>query len=413
MDKIPINDKYYDLREFDHPGGKGILELCKDEPDCSALFESYHTFADMNKIKLLMKKYEVGPTDESSMFSFKEKGFYKTIQTRVINHFKGISTKWSYYYLWTVTSSVLLFSLSQYTLFTSDIIVVKSIASLFSGYSMIFIGYNVLHDGSHYAISTYPICNNILSMVIQSFLFWNHSLWSYHHVIKHHQYTGMIGYDPDLYNQVPFFRKSNRLRTYKYQLSSTNMVIKFCIFNLLFPGTAIGQSISYLSWIHKKRLWKMTLPDMIGTKLDYLQYLLSFIYISLYLYNVGIVYLYLYIVGLNTLYTIGSAPDHDMYDTHKQIDTQNLELDWGEIQVRHSGNFMSSYCLFTRYMGGINYQIEHHLFPTLSNHKLKEISPLVKQCCKEFNIPYVCVEDPIDVFNQVINTYKEVHYKHE
>ena len=57
MDRIPIHGKYYDLRRFNHPGGKEILELCKDEPDCSALFESYHIFTDMNRIKLIMKKY--------------------------------------------------------------------------------------------------------------------------------------------------------------------------------------------------------------------------------------------------------------------------------------------------------------------------------------------------------------------
>ena len=130
-----------------------------------------------------------------------------------------------------------------------------------------------------------------------------------------------------------------------------------------------------------------------------------------YIYNAGFLYLYCYILGLNTLYWIGSAPDHDMYDTHKQIETHDQLIDWGEMQVRHSGNFMESYPLFTKYMGGINYQIEHHLFPSLSNHKLKEISPIVKQTCKEFNIPYHTVDSPKDVFNQVIQTYKEVHSK--
>ena len=51
MNKIRIHDKYYDLRDFNHPGGKGILESCKNEPDCSGLFESYHALSDMKKIK--------------------------------------------------------------------------------------------------------------------------------------------------------------------------------------------------------------------------------------------------------------------------------------------------------------------------------------------------------------------------
>ena len=87
MKQILIHGKYYDLTNFNHPGGKEILELCKNEPDCSALFESYHAFSDMNKIKTIMKKYEVGSTNKPSLFSFKENGFYNTLKDRVNTYF--------------------------------------------------------------------------------------------------------------------------------------------------------------------------------------------------------------------------------------------------------------------------------------------------------------------------------------
>ena len=69
---------------------------------------------------------------------------------------------------------------------------------------------------------------------------------------------------------------------------------------------------------------------------------------------------------------------------------------------------MSSYKIYTRLMGGINYQIEHHLFPTLCNHKLAEISPIVKKTCKEFNIPHNNIEHPKDILNNLTKTYLEV-----
>jgi len=409
MDKISIHGRYYDLREFKHPGGQEILELCKGEPDCSALFESYHVFSDMNKIKRYMKKYEVGLTEEPSLFSFKEDGFYNTIKQRVNGHLQNKSTKWSFDYLWTCISSVGLFGLSQYLTFTSNLPILQGVSSFMSGCSMVFLGYNVLHDGSHYAISNYPKLNNYLSSIIQSTTFLNHTLWGYHHVIRHHQYTGMLEYDHDLYNHNPFFRKVSSKRKYKYEFSHKFIVYKYVIFELFIPGILLGQSLSYLLWIKRKLLLRMKIPDIFGSKKDYLQYTISLLYIAFYIGYAGLPYLYCYIVGLNTLYWIGSAPDHDMYDTHKQIENQKESMDWGELQVRHSGNFMESYSLFTRYMGGINYQIEHHLFPSLSNHKLKEIAPIVKKCCQEFNIPYTSVDSPMEVFNQVIETYKEVH----
>lgn len=47
---IHIRGKVYNLTEFNHPGGKNILKLCKNEQDCTALFESYHAFSDIEKI---------------------------------------------------------------------------------------------------------------------------------------------------------------------------------------------------------------------------------------------------------------------------------------------------------------------------------------------------------------------------
>ncbi|CAM9974953.1 unnamed protein product [Hapterophycus canaliculatus] len=39
-------------------------------------------------------------------------------------------------------------------------------------------------------------------------------------------------------------------------------------------------------------------------------------------------------------------------------------------------------------MGGINFQIEHHLFPSMSHMLYAEIAPIVRNACKEFDIPY-------------------------
>jgi linoleoyl-CoA desaturase len=79
------------------------------------------------------------------------------------------------------------------------------------------------------------------------------------------------------------------------------------------------------------------------------------------------------------------------------------------MQVRHSGNFLHSWPIFTRFMGGINYQIEHHLFPSLSNEHLPRISPIVKQTCFEFGLPYVMVDSAGGVLEGLLETYLHVH----
>lgn len=57
-------------------------------------------------------------------------------------------------------------------------------------------------------------------------------------------------------------------------------------------------------------------------------------------------------------------------------------------QVRHSGNFSNGNPLVTQLMGGINFQIEHHLFPSMSHMLYAEIAPIVQAACAEFDIPY-------------------------
>ena len=421
-----IHGKLYNLDNFDHPGGMEILNLCKNEPDCTAFFESYHAFCNMDKIKRIMKKYEVQNVKSGkTMFNFNKNGFYTVCKHRVRNYIQ-CDSKANCSWLTTVFFSTFLFIFCQYQLLFASFVdslinllfgslvssLFKILCSLLSGISLVFLGFNVLHDGSHYAISKYPFINNCCSKLIQPLLLWNHTLWTYHHCIRHHQYTGNILYDPDLINTSPFFRKSNKIKSKPYQFTKNHIDIKLLLFNIFIPGTLLGQSLLYhFFWVRKGFLWKMTLPSTFGKLDDILQYLLSLLFIFIEIYYGGLFYFYLHIIGTNIAYFIGSAPDHDMYSTHKEIDNnQDIRLDWGENQVRHSGNFLNNNVIFSKLMGGINYQIEHHLFPTLCNHKLMEIAPIVKQCCKEFNIPYVCINNPLKIVEEVCDTYRDVHH---
>jgi len=68
---------------------------------------------------------------------------------------------------------------------------------------------------------------------------------------------------------------------------------------------------------------------------------------------------------------------------------QDLKLNFVELQLRTTRNGAPSIIL-DWLAGGLNYQIEHHLFPTLPRHNLTKASVFVKDFCKEHNIPYQC-----------------------
>jgi len=57
--------------------------------------------------------------------------------------------------------------------------------------------------------------------------------------------------------------------------------------------------------------------------------------------------------------------------------------------------------------GGLNYQIEHHLFPTVPRHNLSKIKPLVEEFCKQNKLPYIS-EDFVTCFLKIENTLARV-----
>jgi linoleoyl-CoA desaturase len=67
----------------------------------------------------------------------------------------------------------------------------------------------------------------------------------------------------------------------------------------------------------------------------------------------------------------------------------NMEDDWAVHQLKTTANFAKNNKLVTWFVGGLNHQIEHHLFPTICHVHYKDISRIVKATASEFNVPYM------------------------
>jgi linoleoyl-CoA desaturase len=69
-------------------------------------------------------------------------------------------------------------------------------------------------------------------------------------------------------------------------------------------------------------------------------------------------------------------------------ETKHIETAWAEHQVRTTANFAMGNKVISWFVGGLNYQIEHHLFPRVSHVHYPAISKIVMKKCSEFNLPY-------------------------
>jgi linoleoyl-CoA desaturase len=67
----------------------------------------------------------------------------------------------------------------------------------------------------------------------------------------------------------------------------------------------------------------------------------------------------------------------------------NIEEAWAIHQMRTTANFARKSTLANILCGGLNFQIEHHLFPRVCHIHYRPISDIVKQTAEEFNLPYI------------------------
>ncbi len=71
------------------------------------------------------------------------------------------------------------------------------------------------------------------------------------------------------------------------------------------------------------------------------------------------------------------------------IDTNKIENEWAIHQIETTANFATKNKLISWLVGGLNFQIEHHLFPKISHIHYPEISKIIKKTCAEFNVKYI------------------------
>lgn len=401
-----IHGKLYNLHPFmnKHPGGAQILKSCLDDFDVTYAFESYHALCDMNKIKKIMKKYEIKQTNLPNM-KFEQNDFYKTLQRRVKKVLKN-NYKSDYRLFIRIFIQSLLFLINFIIAFYCNLISIKYriIAAIIAANFFIQIGFCAMHDASHMAISKNKYINELISNIWNSIALWDSQLWNQHHVIRHHAYTGDHNKDPDTIHFKPLIRKSDLISNKGYLNIPKNYSILLSFISVfILPGMFVGQSILYhCVWLKRKYLWKITLQKMYNISIW--QSIIKLFMLYTYFQCNNVLIFIAYAITLNISYAICILPDHDTMETHKNYLKDTNGKDWGEIQVRNSGNFCNDNNWICTLFGGINYQIEHHLFPTVCHIHFPKIKPIVKKTCDEFKVPYVHHDS---LFNAVYSVFKQ------
>lgn len=262
----------------------------------------------------------------------------------------------------------------------------------FMGVAMAGIGFSVAHDALHGAYSNSPFVNALLGSSFD-LLGANGYMWKVTHNVIHHTYTNINGVDEDL-EVSPLLRLSVRAphrRVHRYQhlyalgayaLSTLNWVFwkDFDYFTRHRLGPYEGRRHAAREWIFLALgkgfciTWQIVLPlTLLG--LAWWQVAIGFLTMHFVASIIlGVVFQLAHVVeGVAQL-----VPD----------EAGQMEHSWMVHEMLTTANFSTGSRLLTWYVGGLNHQVEHHLFPKTCSVHYPALSGIVREVAAKHGIPY-------------------------
>ncbi len=254
------------------------------------------------------------------------------------------------------------------------------------------IGFNVMHDGAHGTFSKKSWVNEMAGKTI-NVLGANVFMWKTKHNVVHHSFTNVDQVDDDM-NARPLLRLCPTQKRYK--------IHKFQ--HLYFLGV---YSVLYLYWVFVTDYKKYVLQRVGITPLqkmewtDHLSFwgfkaLHLFLFVAMPIYVLGLMpwLLGFLVYGVSTgiFLSVVFQLAHSLEETIFPLPdtkTNKLEDDWAMHQLKTTANFATDNKVLSWMIGGLNYQIEHHLFPHVSHIHYPAISKIVKEACREYGVPYL------------------------
>lgn len=265
-----------------------------------------------------------------------------------------------------------------------------AVAAFVTVQGMVMVAFGVMHDGSHGSMSRRRWVNR-LGGATMDILGSSSMLWRQKHNMLHHTYTNVDGRDDDIalgslmrfspsQPRRPWHRLQHWYAPLLYSLLSLYLFV-FSDFQKVFSGKIGDTPLQPRQW------WE--LPYFFGTKLLYVGYALAlpmlfhppWLVLS---YFVAMHLLFGFTLSLvfQLAHTVEGA-SFPLPDEHGK-----MPYEWAEHQLLTTANFAPGSRLVNFYTGGLNHQVEHHLFHKVSHVHYPAISRIVRDTCREFGVAY-------------------------
>ncbi len=323
--------------------------------------------------------------------------FFRTLNKRVNSYFKDNNIKrtgnWKLYVKTTVMFTLFLapyFLMLFYTIPQWSMLLL----ALVMGTGMAGVGMNVMHDGNHGSYSSKKWINKIMggSMYILAGNVYN---WQVQHNVLHHTYTNIHGHDEDMdagriirFTKHAEWKSFHKFQQY-YSLFLYGLLTVNWALTTDFKQTKryLARKLSYGKFPNPIAQWSIVVITKILYAIIWIVIPMLFIDIAWWKILIGFFAMH-YVAGM--ILSVVFQLAHIVEDTEMPLpdDVGNMKNTWAIHQLFTTVNFSTKNKIVNWFTGGLNHQVEHHIFPNISHVHYTKISKIVKQTTQEFNLPY-------------------------
>ena len=412
-----IRGKTYDITEFAkrHPGGSQLLMLAHGR-DATILFESHHLRSEI--VEKVLKTLPTVNVEESwcpdeTFPKPLDSSLYKKIQKRVREEVveprarkSGRKARGAGGVKFDAFCVILCYAVALYMFNMNPTV----LTGMFLGFSAYWSGTGLQHTANHGGLTQSGFVNAIWGWFGCDVILGKSSIeWRYHHMVSHHSYCNEATRDQDVYTSFPLMRLDESLEWkwfHKYQAFYSVFAWPFLYLaaqtgdfvNVVITKSSPG--VEYLGLMkHELALFYLGRALHYGVKF------------ALPMYNFGIKACILPLVAYSTF---GSfilcwffIVSHNLDGLTPAALPKRAQNDWAEWQIRTSASWGESFWSFLS--GGLNLQIEHHLFPGMAHNLYPKLVPIVKEECEKAGVPYHGHPGIFGLFPITVKMFKFLH----
>ncbi len=258
------------------------------------------------------------------------------------------------------------------------------------------IGMSIMHDGNHGAYSSNRSVNFIMGHMA-NLLGASAFNWKLQHNVLHHTFTNVVHMDEDIDDKLSLLRFSPHTtvkRVHRLQW----------LYAFLFYGIPTLYWVTFKDFIQfvkhirsgvnnntkAKNIEIITRISLVKIGYFFTMIVLPVFILGIPFYEVLIGFVLMHFVA-GVLITVIFQLAHTVEGTDHPLPNESgiIENDWAIHQMRTTANFSPDNKWLSWYIGGLNYQVEHHLFPGISHVHYPKIASIVRKTAEEYGIPYM------------------------